>query len=191
MNNKSNQNSHKKPVKKQQPSLEDIAEEQSKHTVMKKTLPVPKWFEIKKGEKYAWSPVEGNSMTDDTNGSIPEGSLVLCRELDIKSIVEIPLDRPLKIMALEPDGKTIFCVLKTVCFIDNVFERLRLRSYNPSSEFKDWWIPARFIKKVFMVELVQRPNNTHFIPESKMIGRDKELSASALLLNDFLKCYRL
>ncbi|MBD0277444.1 MAG: hypothetical protein ICV81_05695, partial [Flavisolibacter sp.] len=61
-------------------------------------LGTPKYFintpGLTDGEAYSWFPTIGDSMTDDTDKSIPSGSLVLGRWLKVKNVSEVPLHRP-------------------------------------------------------------------------------------------------
>jgi hypothetical protein len=131
-----------------------------------KSMLPPDGFQRQAAENYAWFPITGNSMSDGTPRSIVDGSFVLCRELETIDILGVPLYVPICIHALDQQGNH-FSVLKTVCFIDGVYDRLLLRSYNPSSDYKDWWIPFRCITKLFVVEFVRLPNGRDFKPNNK------------------------
>jgi hypothetical protein len=122
------------------------------------------------GESYYWFPNQGNSMTDDTGGSIPAGSLVLGRLLSINNIQDVPLHRP-AVFIIDYAGEQ-YCLLKNACGIknDNKPETapssplLCLHSNNPGPGFEDLWVPFQNIKYIFVVERVRRPNGTEFVP---------------------------
>src|SRR5215831_1922605 len=75
----------------------------------------PKYFIDTPGlvndEDYFWFPTIGDSMTDDTDKSIPGGSLVLARWLELKRITDVPLNRPIVVIILY-EGEQ-FCLLKS------------------------------------------------------------------------------
>ena len=89
------------------------------------------------GEQYFWFPTYGDSMTDNTARSIPSGSLVLGRLLQIKSIQDIPLDQPIVII-IDDNGQQ-FCMLKSACEASG--GEICLRSYNPAKRYADFQIP--------------------------------------------------
>ncbi len=131
------------------------------------------------GENYYWFPNVGDSMTDDTPGSIPGGSVTLGRLLTVNNITEIPLHRPM-IFIIEYKGEQ-FCLLKSPAGtrpVDTTDENtgsaaLCLRSYNPGPGYDDLWVPFQNIKYIFVVERVRRPNGTEFVPGEKEVMRNK------------------
>ena len=68
---------------------------------------------LKDDERYHWFPTLGDSMTDDTAKSIPGGSLVLGRCLNVNSIRDVPLHCPL-VLIINYEGEQ-FCLLKCAC----------------------------------------------------------------------------
>lgn len=132
------------------------------------------------GENYYWFPNQGNSMTDDTSGSIPGGSLTLGRLLPAKDIAEIPLHLPM-VFIIEYRGEQ-FCLLKSPCQTRAAGSpddspgsaELCLRSYNPAAGYDDLWVPFRYIKYIFVVERVRRPDGTEFVPVQKEVVRKKK-----------------
>src|SRR5438046_3196734 len=82
-------------------------------------LGTPKYYidtpALEEGERYAWFPTMGDSMMDDTDKSIPSGSLVLGRLLQLNSVSDIPLHCP--IVVIIDDNGTQFCMLKSCCNI--------------------------------------------------------------------------
>jgi hypothetical protein len=124
---------------------------------------------------YAWFPTRGDSMTDNTPRSIPSGSLVLGRRLELNSVSDIPLHRP--IVVIIDDNGTQHCMLKSGCEIQKYSihevgtdsEMLCLRSYNPASWCADFWMPFSNIKFVFVVERVRLPNGSEFIPKQEEV----------------------
>lgn len=135
-----------------------------------KILPVPNCIELKPGTNYCWFPVMGDSMTDGTERSIPDKSLILCRELSVKNIVNVPLYLPVVFHAFDQQGIQ-YSALKTICFIDGAYNNLRLRSYNPDSLYNDWWLPYHYIIRMYAVELVRLPDGKEFVPQSKAFVR--------------------
>ena len=137
----------------------------------------PKYFidapVMNEGERYAWFPTLGDSMTDDTPKSIPSGSFVLGRWLKYDSIHDIPLHRPI-VVILNIDGEQ-FCVLKSACKIRSspadASDEVCLRSYNPASRCDDLWVPFHYIKFIFFVEIVRRPDGQEFIPTQEEVVR--------------------
>jgi hypothetical protein len=144
----------------------------------------PKYYvdapDKKPGESYYWFPNVGDSMTDNTPGAIPGGSLTLGRLLTVKDITEIPLHRPM-IFIIDYKGEQ-FCLLKSpggIRAADTTNENaglaeLCLRSYKPGPGYGDLWVPFRIIKYIFVVERVRRPNGTEFVPEEKEVIRNKK-----------------
>ncbi len=143
-------------------------------------LGAPKYFidtpDLKEGERYAWFPTRGSSMTDHTPKSIPSGSLVLGRWLKLNSIVDIPLHRP--IVVIIDDGGVQYCMLKSGCKIKEETHEdggegamLCLRSYNPASWCDDFWMPFSHIKFVFVVEKVRLPDGKEFVPQQEEVIR--------------------
>jgi hypothetical protein len=132
------------------------------------------------GENYYWFPNQGDSMTDNTPGSIPGGSLTLGRLLIVNDITEIPLHRPM-VFIIEYKSEQ-FCLLKSPSQIRTVGAtdenpgsvELCLRSYNPGASYDDLWVPFNNIKYIFVVERVRRPNGTEFVPELKEVTRMKK-----------------
>jgi hypothetical protein len=132
------------------------------------------------GENYYWFPNQGDSMTDNTPGSIPGGSLTLGRLLPVKDVAEIPLHLPM-VFIIEYQGEK-FCLLKSPCEIritgsteeNPGSTQLCLRSYNPAPGYDDLWVPFQHIKYIFVVERVRRPNGTEFVPVQKEVIRQKK-----------------
>ena len=143
---------------------------------LKKVLGSPKYYidtpGKTAGEDYYWFPNQGDSMTDNTTHSIPGGSLVLGRLLSIKSITDIPLHRPM-VFIIDYAGEQ-FCLLKSPCEIktadtaeaNSAAHMLCLRSYNPAPGYDDLWLPFQYVKYVFVVERVRRPDGSEFVPDS-------------------------
>lgn len=145
-------------------------------------LGTPKYYintpGLQVGETYAWFPTSGNSMTDDTAKSIPSGSMVLGRQLNFKSVTDIPLHRPLVVVVKGESGGQ-HCVLKSGCGIQQVTsndastsEMLCLRSYNPRCD--DVWIPFCSVKLIFVVERVRLPNGDEFAPKQEEVIRKRK-----------------
>jgi hypothetical protein len=141
---------------------------------LKKVLGTPKYYidtpEKIAGESYYWFPNQGDSMTDHTARSIPGGSLVLGRLLPINSLTDIPLHRPM-VFIINYGGEQ-FCLLKSPCEIKtadtaatNSRDLVCLCSYNPAPGYDDLWVPFEYIKYVFVVEKVRRPDGSEFVPE--------------------------
>ena len=128
---------------------------------------------MEEGERYEWFPTLGESMTDGTPKSIPSRSLVLGRWLKFNSIHDVPLHRPI-VVILNIDGEQ-FCVLKSACKIysspSEVSNEVCLRSYNPASRCDDLWVPFHYIKFIFVVEIVRRPDGHEFIPKQEEVTR--------------------
>ena len=110
------------------------------------------------GEQYFWFPTLGDSMTDQTGKSIPARSMVLGRLLNIQSVQDIPLHRPV-VLIINDNGQQ-FCMLKCACEVkDNQF---CLHSYNP--RYDNFWLPFSCVTFVFAVERVRLPNGNEFVP---------------------------
>lgn len=128
---------------------------------------------MEEGERYAWFPTLGDSMTDGTPKSIPSGSFVLGRWLKFNSIHDVPLHRPI-VVILNIDGEQ-FCVLKSACKIHSspadASDEVCLRSYNPARRCDDLWVPFNYIKFIFVVEIVRRPDGHEFIPKQEEVIR--------------------
>ena len=118
----------------------------------------------KEGERYFWFPTQGDSMTNNTDQSIPAGSMVLGRLLSLNSIQDLPLNRP--IVLIIDDGGQQFCMLKSACNVvtDTGSEKLCLHSYN--SRYNDFWLPWNCIKFIFEVERIRRSDGSEFVPRS-------------------------
>jgi len=144
---------------------------------LKKALGTPKYYIDTPGkiagESYYWFPNQGNSMTDHTARSIPGGSLVLGRLLQINSITDIPLHRPM-VFIIDYAGEQ-FCLLKSPCEIktadtagtNSQSNMICLRSYNPAPGYDDLWLPLQYVKYFFVVERVRRPDGSEFVPEQE------------------------
>lgn len=105
---------------------------------------------------YAWFPIVGNSMTSKNHQySIPEGSKVLVKEVQINSIFDYPLNRPVVIMGVAVNE--LFRMLKTISFINGVNNSIRCSSLNPDVE--DFYIAMQFISRVFVVVQIMRPRS--------------------------------
>jgi hypothetical protein len=111
----------------------------------------------KPGEQYFWFPTSGDSMTDTTNRSIPGGSLVLARLLQLKNLNDIPLHQP--IVVIIDDSGQQFCLLKCAGAVSET--ELCLHSYN--TRYNDFWLPFSCIKFVFEVERVRLADGSEFI----------------------------
>lgn len=151
---------------------------------MRAALGTPKYFidtsGLKEGETYAWFPTQGSSMTDDTPKSIPSGSLVLGRCLQLSSVLDIPLHCP--IVVIIDDEGVQHCMLKSGCEIKSSIQasdagsgELCLRSYNPAFWCEDFWMPFANIKFVFIVERVRLPNGNEFIPKQEPVIRKRRV----------------
>lgn len=112
----------------------------------------------KDGEQYFWFPTLGDSMTDRSAGSIPAGSLVLGRLLDLQSVQDIPLHQPI-VLIINDNGQQ-FCILK--CAREVQDDQFRLHSYN--SRYEDFWLPFSCVKFIFLVERVRLPDGNEFVP---------------------------
>jgi len=126
------------------------------------------------GGQYYWFPNVGDSMTDNTERSIPGGSLTLGRLLPVTAITDIPLHRPM-VFIIEYNGEQ-FCLLKSPAQIKTADESsdaasLCLRSYNPAPGYDDLWVPFQNIKYIFVIERVRRPNGTEFVPVQEEVMR--------------------
>ena len=107
---------------------------------------------------YAWFPIKGDSMTnfEDAESSIPDGSMVLGRELECKDILDIPVNKPLLISGTTDQGKH-FNICKTATCLNGISGHIKLTGYN--KEYKECWMPLRFIDKIFIVEQVRQTLN--------------------------------
>ncbi|MBD0285353.1 MAG: hypothetical protein ICV79_08000 [Flavisolibacter sp.] len=145
-------------------------------------LGTPKYFintpDLIDGETYSWFPTCGDSMTNDTDKSIPSGSLVLGRWVKVNNVSEVPLHRPIVII-IDDNGRQ-HCMLKSGCSVRSIpaaqeadpdAEMLCLRSYNPAPQCADFWIPFSCIKFVFVVERVRRPDGSEFVPKQEEVVR--------------------
>ena len=147
-------------------------------------LGVPRYYitttGLENGERYFWFPTKGNSMTDQTPKSIPSGSMVLARWLQLKKVSDIPLNRP--IVVIVDNGGSQFCMLKCGCKMictvepDPSSEKLCLRSYNPAPWCDDFWVPFHCIKWIFVVEKVRLPNGEEFVPKQEEVRRKRNNS---------------
>lgn len=130
---------------------------------------------LKENEDYFWFPTLGDSMTDGSSKSIPGGSLVLARRLNLNGVKDVPLHQP--IVVIVHYGGEQFCLLKSVYEIcssvtdgnDSDAEMVCLHSYNPRCG--DLWIPFNYIKFLFVAEKVRRPNGSEFVPISEVAER--------------------
>ena len=133
---------------------------------LKKALGKPKYYldapDKIAGERYYWFPNQGDSMNDHTERSIPGGSMVLGRLLSVNSLADVPLQRPL-VFIIDYKGEQ-FCLLKCPTEADTDTNKLCLHSYNPAPGYDDLWLPFQYIKYIFIVERVRRPNGSEFVP---------------------------
>lgn len=136
----------------------------------------PKYYidtpDKKEGERYFWFPTSGDSMTDNTQRSIPGGSLVLGRLLSLKSVQDIPLHRPI-VVVINDNGQQ-FTMTKSACaLVADGEEKFCLRSYN--QRYDDFWLPFSCVKFIFVIERVRRPNGSEFIPvQGEVIRKGRE-----------------
>lgn len=125
----------------------------------------------KAGEKYYWFPNEGNSMTDNSAQSIPNGALVLGRWLPITRIQDIPLHQPIVVVFTDNDHQ--YCKLKTACrLVPDAYGgsgEIWLRSYNPIHH--DFPLPFSLVKFIFIVERVRRPDGSEFVPQQHAMNK--------------------
>ena len=144
--------------------MEHLANEDEQ--ALKKVLGTPKYYidtpDKIAGERYYWFPNQGDSMNDHTERSIPGGSMVLGRLLSIKSMEEVPLHRPM-VFIIDYGGEQ-FCLLKCPSEANAETDQLCLHSYNPAPGYDDLWLPFHYIKYIFIVERVRRPNGMEFVP---------------------------
>lgn len=105
------------------------------------------------GERYFWFPTVGDSMTDGTERSIESGSLVLGRLVEISSVDDMPLHRPVVIII--DDGGKNYCMLKCVCDIKTDSGMFCLHSYN--KKYDNYWLPFDCVRFLFVVERVTIP----------------------------------
>ena len=133
---------------------------------LKKALGKPKYYldapDKISGERYYWFPNQGDSMNDHTERSIPGGSMVLGRLLPVKNLEEVPLNHPL-VFIIDFHGEQ-FCLLKCPTEANTATDKLCLHSYNPGPGYDDLWLPFQYLKYIFMVERVRRPNGSEFVP---------------------------
>jgi hypothetical protein len=133
---------------------------------LKKALGKPKYYIDTPGkvagERYYWFPNQGNSMNDHSERSIPGGSMVLGRLLPVNSPEEVPLQRPM-VFIIDFKGEQ-FCLLKCPTEVNGATKKLCLHSYNPGPGYDDLWLPFQYIKYIFIVERVRRPNGSEFVP---------------------------
>lgn len=152
--------------------------EQDEHGLEKElnaALGKPKYYvdaEGKKaGEKYYWFPNQGNSMTDNTDQSIPGGALVLGRWLPVNGVQDIPLHQP--IVVVFTDNGQQHCLLKTACRIEpeayGGSGEIWLRSYNPIHD--DFPLPFSCVKFIFVAERVRRPDGSEFVPQQHAMNK--------------------
>lgn len=133
---------------------------------LKKALGKPKYYldapDKMAGERYYWFPNQGDSMNDRSERSIPGGSMVLGRLLQVKNLGEVPLHRPL-VFLIDFHGEQ-FCLLKCPTAADPTANKLCLHSYNPGPGYDDLWVPFSYLKYIFMVERVRRPDGSELVP---------------------------
>ena len=133
---------------------------------LKKALGKPKYYldapDKIAGERYYWFPNQGDSMNDRTERAIPGGSMILGRLLAVKSIDEVPLQNPM-VFVIDYKGEQ-FCLLKCPTEINSYADKVCLHSYNPAPGYDDLWLPFQYIKYIFVVERVRRPDGSEFIP---------------------------
>jgi len=105
---------------------------------------------------YGIFRISGDSMTCEDARSIPDGSGVMVYDLEIDfnrplidNIAEIPLRTPLALVMRDKNGQ-IKCLVKTITFVDAVYNRFLLTSYNPAPEYNGW-VPVRYVEKVYKV----------------------------------------
>ncbi|MCB0455462.1 MAG: hypothetical protein KDC62_08745 [Aequorivita sp.] len=106
---------------------------------------------------YGLFPVVGDSMTCNNKKSIPEGSFIFAAEIKYNpnNLLPIPIKKPMAILINDRNGKEhLLC--KTIFFLDEVFGRIGLRSYNHNH--KDFFIPTSFIKRIFEIHEVYDRN---------------------------------
>jgi hypothetical protein len=127
----------------------------------------------KAGERYYWFPNQGNSMTDNTDQSIPGGALVLGRWLPVTHVQDIPLHQP--IVVIFNDNEKQICLLKTICrIVPDAYGgsgEIWLRSYNPI--YDDFPLPFSCVKFIFITERVRRPDGTEFIPQQHAMNKKR------------------
>ncbi len=133
---------------------------------LKKALGKPKYYldapDKIAGERYYWFPNQGDSMNDHSERAIPGGSMLLGRLLTVTCISEVPLQNPM-VFIIDFKGEQ-FCLLKCPTEINEDSNKLCLHSYNPSPGYDDLWLPFQYIKYIFFVERVRRPNGSEFVP---------------------------
>jgi hypothetical protein len=133
---------------------------------LKKVLGKPKYYIDTPGkiagERYYWFPNQGDSMNDHSEKAIPGGSMVLGRLLPVKNLEEVPLHHPM-VFIIDFRGEQ-FCLLKCPREVNTESGKLCLHSYNPAPGYDDLWLPFQYIKYIFIVERVRRPNGSEFEP---------------------------
>lgn len=133
---------------------------------LKKALGKPKYYidtpGKAAGERYYWFPNQGDSMNDHTEQAIPGGSMVLGRLLSVNSLEEVPLHQPM-VFVIDFKGEQ-FCLLKSPREANTDSNKLCLHSYNPGPGYDDLWLPFQYIKYIFIVERVRRPDGSEFVP---------------------------
>jgi hypothetical protein len=144
--------------------MEQLSNEEEQD--LKKALGKPKYYldapDKIAGERYFWFPNQGDSMNDRSARSVPGGSMVLGRLLAVKNIEAIPLQSPL-VFIIDYKGEQ-FCLLKCPTEINSHAGKLCLHSYNPAPGYDDLWLPFQYIKYIFVVERVRRPDGSEFVP---------------------------
>ncbi|MGY0036400.1 hypothetical protein [Pedobacter sp. NJ-S-72] len=112
---------------------------------------------IKNSIFYGVFPVSGDSMTCSDKRSIPDGSGILVYDLQIDCSLpliensgKIPMGEPLVLALRNKKGKIGYFV-KTITFIDTVYNNIRLTSYNPHTSHRNWWIVASCIERIFKI----------------------------------------
>lgn len=119
----------------------------------------------KDGEKYFWFPTQGDSMTCHGAGySIPGGSLVLGRWVQVQHLNEVPVQRPV-VVIIDDNGQQ-YCMLKVAAGVTPAehseygTDQVILHSYN--KRYNDFSIPFNCLKFLFVVERVRLPDGEEF-----------------------------
>lgn len=106
---------------------------------------------------YGIFPVVGESMTCNDERSIPDGSGVLVFDLQMdmrKSLLElaedIPINKPIAIGLINEHGHCAFFV-KIISFIDILYDRIKLSSYNPKPEYRSAWVSIHRVRSIYKV----------------------------------------